>query len=218
MTETDKKQTEKSATTVKQRGWPWWAKTLISLVVIAITGAFALGLTVIFGMKRLGNDMVNPVLVEKAAHEIADFPEPLPDGYQYLLGLNLPEVGLSTVTIEHQPDKQLLTFSLKRGEMKGDLNDLLDFANQLGLNMLITTAKITDVTERGKVKVGEYEIPFIRGKTIDVNQQPGEGFVGALQTPVKQPKKNILIYALQSGKVPYNQQITMNLLNSIKRF
>jgi hypothetical protein len=194
---------------------PTWSKLLIGVVVLALAGTFALGLAVIFEVKKMGVKMKDPKAIAAAAKKIGAFPEPLPSGFQYKIGIDLDPLESAMVAVEHEPDKQLLIFSRIPGNIDG--KELLDYGYQAGPNMVVVTAKFIDLEKRGSLKIGSYEIPYMIGHVEDMTRERGEGFVGALQVG-KNPTKNILIYAFQTGKVPYNQQITMDLLNSIKSF
>jgi hypothetical protein len=88
----------------------------------------------------------------------------------------------------------------------------------MGLTMLTTNATFTELIKTDTMKVGQYQIPYMLGQVQDVTGKQGQGLVGALRVPPNRPIKNILIYSLQTSNVPYNQQITMDLLNSIKSF
>jgi hypothetical protein len=166
----------------------------------------------------LAGEMLDSAAIERAAHDIGSFPAPLPTGYRYLIGLGLAP-GLDMVTVEHAPEKQLISFICIDGASDVDVNHVLSQGYALGLNMLTTTAVFTSETQQGTAKVANQEMPYIIGNTVDfASKHKGQGMVGAVQIPVKERKKNILIYALQTTEVPYNQQITMDLLNSIKSF
>jgi hypothetical protein len=204
-----------AATAIKM---PVWSKILIGLMIGSAALVFALGLTTIFGVKRLGNDMVDQKKIAAAAATIASFPDPLPAGFHYLVGLHLDGMGVSLVTIAHEPDKQLFTFSGLEGTIKSEEKDLLEYGYSAGLNMLSTTAKFTDIIKKDSVAVANSSMPYIIGHTVDISGKAGAGMVGCIRVPADHPKKNILIYSLQTTDVPYNQQITMKLLNSIKSF
>jgi len=197
---------------------PLWSKFLVASVVFTLISVFAGGFSLIYGVKRLGESMKDPEEIEATARDIAAFPDPLPAGYNYSVCLHLVPIGLAIVTIEHEPDKQLITFSSIEGTLRGIDQDPLEYGYSSGLNMLTTAAKFTDVIKKGKMLVSSVEMPYILGHTLDVSQKAGEGMIGCMQLPPKQPKKNIFIYALQTTNVPYNQQVTTDLLDSIKGF
>ena len=207
--------TATAATAIKM---PLWSKILIGLMIGCSALVFALGLTTIFGVKRVGTDMVDQKKVATAAATIAGFPDPLPNGFHYVVGLHLDGMGISIVTIAHEPDKQLFTFNGLDGTIKNEEKDLLDYGYSAGLNMLSTTAKFTDIIKKDSVAVATASMPYILGHTVDISGKAGVGMVGCIRVPADHPKKNILIYSLQTTDVPYNQQITMELLNSIKSF
>ncbi len=205
--------------TQSKAGLPAWSKALMTMVCLALTSTFVLGILAILQMKKLGSEWIDPVFISRVAGRIADLPQPLPNGYHYLIGVSLPTssalTDVNVVTIQHEPDKQLLTL-ISCGA--GDQNESLNRGYRMGLNMLTTNAAFTKQDERGSTKIGDLEMPYILGDTEDLFHRKAKGMVGCLQPPVKGGKKNILIYGLQTSNVPYNQQITIDLLNSIKSF
>jgi hypothetical protein len=207
------------AQTIKNPGrkLPFWSKALIALVVLGLAAVYGLGLVSISGTKELAIQMLDPAAITRAAHDIGDFPVPLPPGYRYIIGLGMP--GLDMVTIEHAPERQLISFFGFEREPDFDVKHVLRYGYSQGLIMLKTTAVFTSESEHATATVANHEMPYIIGNTMEFpDKHKGRGMVGAIQIPVKEHRKNILIYSLQTSDVPYNQQITMDLLNSIKSF
>jgi len=198
-------------------GLPLWSKALMVLAALGLIAVFVGGLMGIMGIKELGRQWLNPAAIAHAARDVGEFPTPLPSGYRYLMGLSLAP-GLDIVTIEHAPEKQLITFVAVDGTNDADVKNVLEHGYSIGLVMLTTTAQFTGVKQQGTTTVAKHQMPYIIGTTVDVSKREAEGMVGAVQIPVKEHRKNILIYALETTDVPYNQQITMDLLNSIKSF
>jgi hypothetical protein len=199
------------------RGLPLWSKALIALVVLGLAAGYGFGLVAIKGTKELATQMLDPAAIARAAHDIGDFPVPLPPGYHYVIGLSMP--GLDMVTIEHAPEQQLISLFGFDREPDFDVKHVLRYGYSQGLIMLKTTAVFTSESATKTATVANHEMPYIIGNTVEFpTKHKGQGMVGAIQIPVKERRKNILIYALQTTDVPYNQQITMDLLNSIKSF
>jgi hypothetical protein len=201
-----------------KRRLPLWSKVLITAVVIGLSAAFALGVSAIVTVQKLGKEWKDPVAIARVAHRIADLPEPLPAGYNYIIGIHNDFAALDIVSIEHSPDKQLLTFQYQEDLHQPNGKELLDRAYSTGLMMSPTRAQFTDVLKNGKTTIGSSEMQYLLGHTTDIIGSKGEGLVGLIVAPVAKGKKNILIYAFPTSDVPYNQQITMDLLNSIKGF
>ncbi|HEY9778289.1 MAG TPA: hypothetical protein V6C81_31290 [Planktothrix sp.] len=212
------------STTLANKPLPLWSRALITLVVLVFAALFAGGISTIYGIDRLGKLMNDPAYVAGAAHDIAQFPAPLPHGYHYLVGLSLPALGaegIAAVTVEHDPDKQLTTFICVGSDASEseDVQDLLERGYSVGPFMLNTCAKFVTLKQKSKMTVAGHEMSYIIGDTVNkLTDEKGQGMVGCMQIPQKGGRKNILIYALQNSNVTYNQQITLNLLNSIKSF
>jgi hypothetical protein len=200
---------------------PIWSRMVILLALAGLASLFASGISTIFAIQDVAKHAQDPVQMAKAAHDIASFPEPLPDGFNYVTGIDLPSFGLDMVTIQHEPDKQMFSFFSAHGlQDDADAKTMLDYGYSNGLWLGVTYGRFTGIPQKnGTIEVAGQEMPYAIGDAVDTfTGKKGQGMVGCVQIPVKDTRKNIFIYALQTGEVPYNQQITLDLLNSIKSF
>src|SRR5271155_5574579 len=87
-------------------GLPTWAKVLIGLVVAGIIGFIALFIGIAVFFQNTFKQAQDPVAIGRVASQIGAFQNPLPDGYKFVMGLNL--AGINTLTVEHKPDQQII--------------------------------------------------------------------------------------------------------------
>jgi len=203
-------------TSSARTGLPFWAKLLICLVVLfmgaAISGSFV-GLMYIQRLSREAND---PAAILRNAAKIAQFPQPLPEGYRFVLGLHLFYIVL--VVIDHKSDHQQMFIYCLRDAAGADQDakNLLDRAYDVGLNTNSTTTKFKELKSTGTAEVGGLVMPYRIGTYQDTSGKAAEGMVGCIC--VNKPIKNILIYSYPAPGNAYNHDVTMNLLKSIKGF
>src|SRR5687768_3339550 len=94
-------------TEAKKGGMPLWAKILIGLVVLGILGGIAAFAGLFFFVSNTIKQAQDPAAISRTAAKIATFQEPLPAGYKFVAGLDL--MGIDTVVVENDSDKQTLT-------------------------------------------------------------------------------------------------------------
>ncbi|MGH9549647.1 MAG: hypothetical protein ACRD3W_09735, partial [Terriglobales bacterium] len=173
---------------------PWWAKTVIAAEFLAIVSYYCLGVAAIVACKEIGLKWLDPKEMPRVAHEIGELPEPLPDGYHYVVSMSVPAVGLYMVTMEHLPDKQLIALRSNPTLDVDTTKEELDKAVADGLATLNYGAKMTKVEERATAQIGSQKMDYVIGETLDFTGRIGKGMLGCIQVPGKNGRKNILIY------------------------
>ena len=86
---------------------PTWAWVIIAFTSIVLVGVLALEICSTFALDRLVSNANKPDHIKIVAKDIAEFPDPLPDGYSYQMGVSFPFV-VSMINIDHKSDKQLI--------------------------------------------------------------------------------------------------------------
>lgn len=201
----------------KKSGLPTWAKILIGIVVGGIViGAIAIGGLVWFVGKTV-KEASDPVAVARTAKTIADFADPLPAGFKYVLAL--PLAGINFVTIEHESDKQVVTIVSYPKQETSDAQQLVDRFYQAGIQSgaeKTAGGKLEDVKVRGTETVGGEPMPYLIGTLADKGGAKFEGFVGCVLPKGK--TKTVIVYGMQPAGTGYNVESTKELLRSIKGF
>ncbi len=190
---------------------PVWARLVIALVISSLLGLSYAAIRFADVVQSTARDAFDPKKISEVANEIFQLPVPLPAGYTYDSALNFPG---PTVKIWHEPDKQLIECFCDRNSAESDPKQVLDQAIDLHEKGL--PHKIHSLKSRGKTTVCGQEMPYIVGEFYDEQNRSVEGMTGCIC--IKEKHKTIYIYALEPYGTPYNLQITMNLLNSIKGF
>jgi hypothetical protein len=193
-------------------GLPTWAKVLIGLVIVVILGVGGLVVGGIVFFQNASKQWTDPVAIAKVSQSIADFPEPLPEGYKYLMGMDL--AGIKTVTVEHADDKQTIIIMSFPKKDKTDAQTMVNELFEKGVKTQQTQAKFEDVKSKGTETVAGLSMPYIIGTMTDNTGNKAEGMVGCIVSETK--SETIFIYGMQPQGAPYNLQATLQLLKSIK--
>ncbi len=167
--------------------------------------------------RRIVVDANVPEKMQATAQEIAQFPQPLPEGYKFLMAANF-EI-MQCAVIEHEPSHQQMAFYtvLPMAVTAEDSKNMLERAYDAGINSTYIAAKFHGLKSHGTVTVLGQQMNYLLGEFTDqLTGRKGDGFVGMIS--INKPAKNILIYSYPDRDHAYNQQVTMNLLNSLKGF
>jgi hypothetical protein len=198
-----------------KRRLPGWARIIVTLVLISLVsltyGAFQLA----DWIGIMAKDAIDPKKMPVVAAEIGAFPEPLPAGYRYEYAYDFP---VPYVQIHHDPDNQLMQLLWDRNLIEEDpelfLNRAIDLGGMAVPNQMPN--KIHAIKSKGNESIAGHRMPYIVGEFYNENGKNVEGMIGCIC--VKEKRKTILIYALEPVGTPYNLQVTMDLLKSIKSF
>ncbi len=166
--------------------------------------------------RRIAVDATIPERMQRTALKIAQFEEPLPVAYKYLMAADFQIMRF--LVIEHEPSHQQIAFyGLSGLTSERDAKNLLDRAYDMGINTVYTVAKFHDLKSRGNEKVAGQEMRYLIGEFTDPSTgRKADGLVGCIS--LNKAAKNILIYSYPDRDHAYNQQATMDLLRSIKGF
>ncbi|HEY9787209.1 MAG TPA: hypothetical protein V6D17_17600 [Candidatus Obscuribacterales bacterium] len=195
---------------------PLWSRIIIGLVIAAFSGTMIFASKCVFDIKELARLAVDPAYIAMCAGKIADFPEPLPEGYSYKVGLDLQPFQISIVTLEHAADQQQMVFFSVRDQTPDvDAKSLLSRAYDYGINTPTASAHFTDLKMKGEITVAGETAPYMSGQLTDREGRKYEGLIACIRP--KGQKKTILIYALEPPGKPLNTDICFDLLKKIKK-
>ena len=96
----------------KKKALPVWSRLLMTLVIVLFAGSIY---GVISGTQAFYTTFKNveePGHIKQVAGSMADFPDPLPDGYSYKLGVSLNVFGddFKALGIDYKKGKQSIVF------------------------------------------------------------------------------------------------------------
>lgn len=202
--------------TIARQRLPVWAVLLIVFVVLTIGSVSATAFSWLMLARQIVIDVNVPEKMQATAQKIAQFPQPLPEGYKYLMAANF-EI-MQCMVIEHQPSGQQIAFySLPGPTNDKDSKIFLDKAYEAGINTTYMAAKFNEVKSNGTIPLLGQQMNYLMGEFTDLSSnRKGDGFVATIG--LNKAAKNILIYSYPDRDHAYNQQVTMNLLNSLKGF
>ena len=200
----------------QQQRLPMWATLLICFVVLTICTVGTSAVSFFMFARRIAIDATIPERMQHTALAIAQFPVPLPAAYKYLMAADFQIMRF--LVIEHEPTHQQIAFyGLSGLASEKDAKNLLDRAYDVGINTVYSVAKFHDLKTRGTEKVAGQEMSYLIGEFTDTaSERKADGLVGCIS--LNKAAKNILIYSYPDRVHAYNQQVTMDLLKTIKGF
>lgn len=197
---------------------PRWARTLIIFAVVSLLTVYIGGVGLIFLARYITLQCLDPVQIVKVAKEIARFPEPLPEGFNFVFGMHMGP--LTMVSIEHKADKQAITIAAEQRAEVSNAEALLKQSYDMGVNLpstgLPAYAHFKSPKEKGEIEIAGEKMPYMVGELEDGSGRKQEGFIGSIA--VQSDKKNILIFGLQPDGGPYNVGQTLGFLKSLTGF
>lgn len=201
-----------SAQSSAKAGLPVWSKVLIALVVLGFSAGLLLCGSGIVLVRDLTLKSIDPQYIASAAQQIAQFPNPLPPGFEYKTGVSLGPIAV--VKVEHAASKQQILLMTAYDPDKAGLDDekLLAKEFDIGINTPFMSAKFKDLKKKGQEQLDGITMPYMVGKAEDQLDRLGEGMIGYIKVG---PHKTVKVYALQpEGELALD--ITFELLKKIK--
>lgn len=190
------------------RSFPLWAKLIIGFVVAGQIGVLSIFCSSMIGIVDLLKQSVDPVYVKKNALLIADFPDPLPKGFEYRMGFAVTSSGV--VSIVYQPDQSEFMFGILP-EIESSARERVDSFVDNG---------IPNVS--GALKVVEKSTLTLAGKTFETSlataSDGGKNAISVLIGCAVLPNKRaILIFGRTPGN-KFNMDKAKILFDSIHKF
>ncbi|HEY9712469.1 MAG TPA: hypothetical protein V6C72_03305, partial [Chroococcales cyanobacterium] len=88
---------------------PLWASTLASLVVVTVIAIIAGAYGIFYYVEILSERAHDPSYIKATAAKIADFPEPLPEGYEMKAAIDLDFFHFAMVAMVNKKDHQAIS-------------------------------------------------------------------------------------------------------------
>lgn len=197
---------------------PRWARSLIVFAVVCLVTVYLGGVGLIFLARYVTLQCLDPAQIMKVARQIAKFPEPLPEGFNFVFGMHFGPLAM--VSIEHKADKQALTIAAENRAEVGNAEQLLKQSYDMGVNLpstgLPAYAHFKSPKEKGEIEIAGEKMPYMVGELEDGSGHKQEGFIGSIA--VQSEKRNILIFGLQPEGGSYNLGQTLGFLKSVTGF
>jgi hypothetical protein len=195
----------------------------VAFVVASLVGVGYMIVRGVAMMQHMAQDSVDPVKQKQVMHTVAEFPDPLPNGYSIDKAISIGMPGVETsrkdiVVLKHVPDNlslQLFSNPDAEGEDTMDARNYLDRQIEVSSNNY-PAAKIQAVKSKGQTTICGQEMAYIVGEFKDPQDQKFSGMIGCIC--VRNKHKTILLYAMEPPGVPFNIETVMSLLKSVKSF
>jgi len=201
---------------VTKGGLPTWAKWLIGIAVAGIV-VFITGIIVVMWSfsQMFKQDAAS---VGKLARDVAEFSTPLPEGYHFKMGVDVPVVGIKMVGVEHDPDKQMVLITSYPTSEKVTAEEFVEKVADKGVMTpgQAQNGRIEEIKAKGTETVGGESMPYLVGTMTDKTGAKVEGMLGCVISKAK--GKTVLILGLQQGDGAFDLDVTRKLLKSIKSF
>lgn len=197
-----------------EKSLPTWARILVAMVVITIVGGTTMAIGGVVFTQKVFNESTNPQMISRAVNDIADFSEPLPNGFKYLFGYSNKFIKpFAIIAVDNSVGKQYLTL-MKYRQDNGSTQKLLDSSYEIGFSTPTGYIRFSSIESRGTLQIGGKAVPYIIGKTIDSQDHKSQAMVATLID--QDQKKAFVLYGLQLSDDAYNLTATESLLKTIK--
>jgi hypothetical protein len=208
---------------LKRLSLPLWARLIVALVVALLVGFGYMIVRGVSMVQHLAHDSVDPTKQKQVVQTVAQFPDPLPNGYSIdrAISIGVPGVDYSRkdiVVLKHLPDNlnlQLFSNPDAEGEDTMDARNYLDRQIEVSSSGF-PAAKIQAVKSKGQTTICGQEMAYIVGEFKDPQDQKFSGMIGCIC--VRNKHKTILLYAMEPPGTPFNLETVMSLLKSVKSF
>jgi hypothetical protein len=195
-------------------GLPAWSQMLIGFVLAGFVGLIGSFVWFFVLMHELARDSINPACMAKTAQDIAVFPDPLPRGNAYEFAFSLG--NLRCITIEQSPAKQKLVLFCMKNVDPPDAKETVYKAYDIGVSTLENNVASQEIKSKGELSIGSEKLLYLLGEVKCHSGRKQEWMVGSVSD--KTSHKNIVIFAWQPMNHPFDKNLTMAFLNSIKHF
>ena len=208
---------------MKRISLPLWARIIVAFTVAAMVGVAYVAVRGVSLIQHFTQDSIDPKKQKLVLAGVADFPEPLPDGYSVESAMNLGipgsgELGKAIVVLKHAPDNMTLQLFCNPDAEREDTIDARNFLDKMMqvVGNGYPGAKMQAVKSKGQTTISGHEMAYIVGEFKDAQDKSFEGMIGCIC--VKDKHKTILLYAMEPPNAPFNLETVMGLLKSVRSF
>jgi hypothetical protein len=202
---------------VQRQRLPGWATGLVAFVVISYLAVYFGGISFLYLCKHATQKALDPAEIIRVAREIAQFPEPLPQGFSFVYGLRFGPVNL--VTLVHKPNGVEITIASEQKSEALDADSALKQASDMGVNLpssdwLPHYTRFKSAKVKDNAEIAGEKMAYMVGEIGD-DEHTQPGFLGCIVS--KKTRKSILIFGIQPEGKSYNLDETLGVLKSIKQ-
>lgn len=188
-------------TTIAQsKPLPGWSKALITFVALGMVATLSSVIILTSVIKHQYDISANPKAISRLARTMILLPDPLPEGYTYVLGIDL---GLfQTVSIDYKNEQRLVFLACPTTDKK-DAKEMLTQTFEQGM---ITGEKFSDVLAEGTWVIHDTKIPYRVGR---LEGKGGTGLVACVVDDLR--KRALVLYSVQPKGEKFDTKICTTL-------
>ncbi len=192
---------------------PAWSKIIVFLTLSGILGSIAAITYVSLEMKRMAELAPNPKYVAALAKKIVELPEPLPEGFEYQVGMDMNFLRL--VSLINRKAMQQYTIYDFPGTTNQKARKFTEDAYAYGMNTPSVVGKFTELIKDGSWQLLGREMPYMLGK---IKTPEGHERQGLVACSINAKGHAFLFYAVQVNDQKFDMAPSMELIKSIKSF
>lgn len=199
----------------EKRPLPLWSKALISLVFVGVAGFLYATTQIILEFRSISLRSTDKQYMQVCAQKVALFPQPLPDGYEYVYDFDFDWFKVVLLVINHVADNQKIFFISHSNDTADAIGtkELLDRFYDIGITTESAACRFTDVKTKGDIPIGSEKLLYMTGVLKDQQGRIYEGVVGCIRNIEK--KKTLLVWSLSPPGKSLNLDNCFNLLKSL---
>jgi hypothetical protein len=142
---------ESTAAPAPKPGLPGWAKILLGLSIFFLVSVLVLIGACTYFIGEIERKNTDPAVVKKIANTIVTIDDPLPNGFKWVIGLDI--LSMKMAAVNHSPDNlELILTSLPSGKTSNSLEENISSSE---LNPALANATGTQSKFEAKVKGSE---------------------------------------------------------------
>jgi len=192
---------------------PIWSKIIVFLTMSGILGSIATVAYASLEVKRIAELAANPKYVATLTRKIVDLPEPLPEGFEYQIGMDMSFLRL--VSLINREAMQQYAFYDFPGSTNQKASKFTQDAYAYGMNTPSVVGKFTALIKEGRLELLGKEMPYMLGK---IKTQEGLERQGLVASCVNEKGHAFLFYAVQVNSEKFDMAPSIELVKSIKSF
>ena len=192
---------------------PAWSKIIVFITLSGILGSIATIAYVSLEIKRMAELAPNPKYVATLAKKIVELPEPLPEDFEYQVGMDMNFLRL--VSLINRKAMQQYTIYDFPGSTNQKARKFTEDAYAYGMNTPSVVGKFTELIKEGSWQLLGREMPYMLGK---IKTPEGHQRQGLVACSINAKGHAFLFYAVQVNDQKFDMEPSLRLIKSIKSF
>lgn len=192
---------------------PVWSKIIVFLTLSGILGSIATIIYCSIEIKKMTELATNTAYVSSLGKKIVQLPDPLPQGFEYHVGVDMRFLRLFSLI--NRGAMQQYAFYDFPGSTNQKAKKFTEDAYAYGMNTPSVVGKFTALIKEGSWQLLDHEMPYMLGKIKTPEGQERQGLVASC---VNEKGHGFWFYAVQVDNQKFDMAPSMELIKSIKSF